>query len=143
MMTPSRLRALALLLAAATPMCAQAVDGPESSTAPVPPGLFFGTLPLAGCAEADVLLHLGNDQRYALQAHCRTTLEDLPIERGQWSVEWNGTCVRLLSDRLAGPRELAVPLDNLLVLADGSCIEPIDDPRGRSLHRAMPAMEAD
>jgi len=138
----TRFRAFALALAVATPMGAQAFDGTDPSAASMP-GVFFGTLPLPGCAEADALLHLGADHRYALQAHCRTTLEDLPVERGQWSTEWNGTCVRLLSDRLAGPREFAVPLDNLLVLADGSCIEPIDDPRGRSLHRAMPAAEAD
>ena len=135
MTTSPRRLAFALALAATVPVAAPASDAPDPPAASIP-GLFFGTLPLADCAGADVLLELGGDHRYALQAHCRATLLDLPVERGQWSLEWNGTCVRLLPDRLAGARELALPLEDLLVLTDGSCIEPVDDPRGRSLHRA-------
>ena len=100
-------------------------------------GTFFGTLPLRTCAQADALLRLDGDGHYTLQAHCRATLADLPLEQGGWSVEWNGTCVRLAPDGLAPAREFAIALDDLLVLADGSCVEPIDDPRGRSLHRAL------
>ena len=140
-MTPSPRRlAFPHALAATVPVAAPASDAPDPPADSVP-GLFFGTLPLAGCAGADVLLELGGDHRYALQAHCRATLVDLPVERGQWSLEWNGTCVRLVPEgALPGagprPREFALALDDLMVLTEGSCIEPVDDPRGRSLHRA-------
>ncbi|UWX03571.1 hypothetical protein H1235_11320 [Pseudoxanthomonas sp. NC8] len=102
-------------------------------------GTFFGSMPVAGCEQADALLQLGAERRYTLQAHCRMTLENLPPEQGDWSVEWNGTCLRLVPDGLRGAREFALPADDTLVLADGSCIEPVEDPRGRSLHRMQPA----
>ncbi|UNK57684.1 hypothetical protein MNQ95_00725 [Pseudoxanthomonas daejeonensis] len=130
-------RNLLALLAIVVPAGALASDAADREL-PAMSGTFFGSVPLAGCAHADALLRLGPDRRYAMQAHCRTTLEDLPLEQGDWSVEWNGTCVRLVPDGLAGAREFAVALDDLLVLAEGSCIEPVEDPRGRSLHRAQP-----
>lgn len=136
---------LALLLAAAAATaCASTGNlGTAAANAPDPQaaaiaGTFFGSLPVASCTDAEVLLQLGVDQRYALQAHCRLTLQDLPLEQGAWSLEWDGTCVRLVADGGASARELALPLADLLVLANGSCIEPIEDPRGRSLHRAQP-----
>lgn len=160
MRTPARLRprrvrrsragrraiaVLALLagLAGALPCAAlePVAPGPAHYRAADLHGLWFGTLPHPACPSADVLLRLDGGGRYALQAHCRATLEALPPDRGHWSVEWDGTCLRLLPD--AGgidartpPRELALPLDDLMVLADGSCLEPVEDPRGRSLHRA-------
>jgi hypothetical protein len=136
---------LALLLAAAiaTACTSTGNAGPAAPDAPDPQaaaiaGTFFGSLPVTSCAEADVLLRLGADQRYTLQAHCRPTLQDLPPEQGAWSLEWNGTCARLAPGDGARAREFALPMEDLLVLASGSCIEPIDDPRGRSLHRAQP-----
>ena len=140
MTIPSSIRVaslLVLLLATAAPARASAAEA-ASRGLPAMAGTFFGSVPLAGCAQADALLRLGDDHRYSMQAHCRATLEDLAPEQGQWSLEWNGTCVRLLPDGLAGAREFAVALDDLLVLAEGSCIEPVADPRGRSLHRAQP-----
>ncbi|WP_372012923.1 hypothetical protein [Pseudoxanthomonas sp. 10H] len=137
---PARLRLAfvpALGLAMLAPPGVRASEPAAPVAAAVEPGTFFGSLPLHGCAGADALLRLDADGRYLLQSHCRATLQDLPPEHGAWSVEWNGTCVRLVADGLAGAREFAVALDDLLVLTAGSCIEPVDDPRGRSLHRAL------
>ncbi|MBO9717627.1 MAG: copper resistance protein NlpE N-terminal domain-containing protein [Pseudoxanthomonas sp.] len=119
-------------------MCVAAA-GQDAQPTPVRPGTFFGSLPLASCDQADVLLRLGGDGRYTLQAHCRASMKDLPPEQGDWSAEWNGTCVRLVPDGFATPRQFAVPLEDALVLAEGSCIDPVEDPRGRTLHRAPPA----
>ncbi|GEM_PF-660895 len=107
-------------------------------------GTYFGSLALAGCGRADALLQLGADHAYTLQAHCVDTLQDLPLQRGTWSIEWNGTCLRLAPATVfsAGGHEFALASDDLLVLASGSCIEPVDDPRGRSLHRARSAEHA-
>ena len=112
--------------------------GPDTTT---PAGTWFGSLPVAGCGAADILLRLQADGAYRLQGHCRASLQPLPDERGRWSIEWNGTCARLLPDGAlfgagGAPREFALAQDDLIVLAEGSCIEPVDDPRGRSLHRA-------
>lgn len=109
--------------------------------AAMPADTWFGSLPLPGCGAADILLRLQADGAYRLQGHCRASLQALPDERGRWSIEWNGTCARLLPDGAllgtgAAPREFALAQDDLMVLAEGSCIEPVDDPRGRSLHRA-------
>ena len=135
---------LAWLVAAALfPFAIQAGEpAPAAGRAQdVGPGTYFGTLPLQACAQADALLRLAGDGRYSLQAHCRATLQDRPPEQGDWSVEWNGTCLRLVPGGLAGAREFAIARDDLLVLAEGSCIEPVADPRGRSLHRAHPGLE--
>ena len=132
----------AFALAMLVPAWARASEPGAPAATAVEPGTFFGSLPLDGCTGADALLRLQADGRYLLQAHCRATLQDLPPEQGAWSVEWNGTCVRLVADGLAGAREFAVALDDVLVLAAGSCIEPVDDPRGRSLRRALAATEA-
>ena len=53
----------------------------------------------------------------------------------------NGTCVQLTpdDDRLSYP--FAIHDDALLVLTSGSCIEPVEDPRGRTLRRAESAGE--
>lgn len=135
--------AVVALAASLHALAAGVAGGAQPGDAPPAPavaaGTFFGTLPLASCAQADALLRLDESGRYALQAHCRATLEDLPLEHGTWTVEWNGTCVRLAPAGVAEPaREFAVPLDSMLVLAAGSCIEPVEDPRGRTLHRAQP-----
>jgi hypothetical protein len=140
MMFRSRLRTALLALAGTVPVCAAAADE-GAQPVPVRPGAFFGSLPLASCAtdaQADVLLRLGEDGRYTLQAHCRALMQDLPPEQGDWSAEWNGTCLRLAPDGFAVPRQFAAPLEDALVLADGSCIDPVEDPRGRILHRALP-----
>jgi hypothetical protein len=137
MMSRSRWPTALLALVGAVPLYVAAADE-GAQPAPVQPGTFFGSLPLAPCAQADVLLRLSGDGRYTLQAHCRASMEDLPLEQGDWSAEWNGTCVRLLPDGFAAPRQFAAPLEGVLVLADGSCIDPVEDPRGRALHRALP-----
>ena len=119
-------------LACALPLAASAAN-------PTPPtfaGTFFGSLPAASCTSQDVLLELGADGRYARQAHCQDDLQAAPKSAGRWSVTWNGTCVQLTSDDGQQPQEFAIHDDDLLVLTAGSCIEPIEDPRGRTLRRA-------
>lgn len=107
-------------------------------------GGYFGSLPLDGCTRADALLQLHDDGTYALQAHCVATMQALSVEHGIWSITWNGTCVQLAQpDRLTlSGHAFALASDALLVLADGSCIEPVADPRGRSLHRVLPGAQA-
>lgn len=102
---------------------------------------FFGTLPDAACASLDVQLTLQADGRYSLLSHCQDDLA-ARTEHGRWSVTWNGTCIALAAAAGASPgsREFAIHDDDLLVLATGSCIEPIEDPRGRSLRRASGAL---
>lgn len=99
-------------------------------------GRYFGTLPDGACNALDVLLGLEADGRYVLQSHCQDDLASRTTG-GTWAVTWNGTCVELASAGGAGPRRaFAVHDEGLLVLADGSCIEPVEDPRGRTLRRA-------
>ena len=100
-------------------------------------GRYFGTLPSATCSSLDVLLTLDVDGRYVLQSYCQDDLTS-STTRHTWTVTWNGTCVDLAPG--AGPagqrREFAIHDDHLLVLTTGSCIEPVEDPRGRTLRRA-------
>jgi len=118
-------------LACALSLAASAANPTPSTFA----GTFFGSLPAASCASQDVLLYLGADGHYALQAHCQDDLQAAPTRAGRWSVTWNGTCVLLTPDD-GQPQEFAIHDDDLLVLTTGSCIEPIEDPRGRTLRRA-------
>jgi uncharacterized lipoprotein NlpE involved in copper resistance len=100
-------------------------------------GRYFGTLPSATCSSLDVLLTLDADGRYVLQSYCQDDLT-ASTTRSSWTVTWNGTCVDLASgaDPAERRREFAIHDDNLLVLTAGSCIEPVEDPRGRTLRRA-------
>ncbi|MDR7067395.1 hypothetical protein J2X02_000212 [Pseudoxanthomonas japonensis] len=101
-------------------------------------GQFFGTVADRACASQNALLSLHADGQYVLQTHCQDDLQATPARRGRWSVTWNGTCVQLTSDSLpAQPLEFAIHDGDLLVLTTGSCIEPIEDPRGRTLRRAL------
>ncbi len=102
-------------------------------------GPFFGSLPSATCVMQDVWLDLRADGRYSLQAHCQDDLQAAPARTGRWSVTWNGTCVQLAPDDDRPAQEFAIHDDDLLVLTAGSCIEPIEDPRGRTLRRAATA----
>ena len=99
-------------------------------------GPFLGSLPSTGCAMQDVLLDLRADGRYTLQAHCQDDLRAAPVSAGRWSVTWNGTCVQLVPDHGQPAQEFAIHQEDLLVLTSGSCIEPVEDPRGRTLRRA-------
>lgn len=99
-------------------------------------GAFFGSLPSVACASQDVMLDLRADGRYGLQAHCQDDLQAAPMRTGRWSVTWNGTCVQLVPDDGQPMQEFAIHDDDLLVLTAGSCIEPVEDPRGRTLRRA-------
>ncbi|MFT3668823.1 MAG: copper resistance protein NlpE N-terminal domain-containing protein [Pseudoxanthomonas sp.] len=99
-------------------------------------GPFFGSLPSTSCVMQDVWLDLRADGRYALQAHCQDDLQAAPTRAGRWSVTWNGTCVQLTPDDDRPAQEFAIHDDDLLVLTAGSCIEPVEDPRGRTLRRA-------
>ncbi|PPJ43781.1 MULTISPECIES: copper resistance protein NlpE N-terminal domain-containing protein [unclassified Pseudoxanthomonas] len=115
-----------------------------SAANPTPPtfaGTFFGSLPAEACASQDVLLDLGADGRYVLEAHCQDDLQAAPKRAGRWSVTWNGTCVQLAPEDGQPAQEFAIHDDDLLVLTAGSCIEPIEDPRGRTLRRAEAAGE--
>ena len=127
------MKRVSVLVACALPIVASAAH-PTPATLH---GRFFGTLPAAACVSQDVLLALHADGHYVLQAHCQDDLQATPIRRGDWSVTWNGTCVRLTSehgdDRAL---EFAIHDDDLLVLTAGSCVEPVEDPRGRTLRRA-------
>lgn len=98
-------------------------------------GRFFGSLPAASCVSQDVLLDLRGDGRYTLRTHCQDDLQTLVLD-GRWAVTWNGTCVQLTPDRDVPAQEFAIHDDDLLVLTAGSCIEPVEDPRGRTLRRA-------
>ncbi|WP_394696812.1 copper resistance protein NlpE N-terminal domain-containing protein [Pseudoxanthomonas japonensis] len=101
-------------------------------------GQFFGTMTDRACASQDALLSLQADGHYTLQMHCQDDLQATPASRGRWSVTWNGTCVQLKPDDVpAQPLEFAIHDDDLLVLTTGSCIEPVEDPRGRTLRRAL------
>ncbi len=101
-------------------------------------GQFFGTVSDQACASQDALLSLRADGHYALQTHCQDDLQATPVRRGRWSVTWNGTCIQLTPDDApAKPLEFAIHDDDLLVLTTGSCIEPVADPRGRTLRRAL------
>jgi hypothetical protein len=84
----------------------------------------------------NVWLDLRADGRYALQAHCQDDLQAAPTGAGRWSITWNGTCVQLTPDDDRPAQEFAIHDDDLLVLTAGSCIEPVEDPRGRTLRRA-------
>ena len=100
-------------------------------------GQFFGTVTDRACVSQDALLSLRADGRYALQTHCQDDLQAASVRRGRWSVTWNGTCVQLTSDDVpAQSLEFAIHDDDLLVLTTGSCVEPVEDPRGRMLRRA-------
>ncbi len=123
---------LPVLLACALPMAVSAANPTPATFA----GHFFGSLPVAPCASQDVLLDLRADGRYSLQAHCQDDLQAVPMRQGRWSVTWNGTCVQLAPEEGGPPQELAIHDDDLLVLTAGSCIEPVEDPRGRTLRRA-------
>lgn len=127
-----RMKRCAVALTCLLPLAASAAN-PTPATFY---GRFFGSLPQAACASQDVLLDLGADGRYALQAHCQDDLQASPVVRGTWSVTWNGTCIQLLPDNRSPIREFAIHDDNLLVLTAGTCIEPVEDPRGRTLRRA-------
>lgn len=124
-------------LACLLPLAASAANPTPSTFA----GTFFGSLPAASCTSQDVLLDLGADGRYALEAHCQDDLQALPRRVGGWSVTWNGTCVQLTPDDDRFPQAFAIHDDDLLVLTSGSCIEPVEDPRGRTLRRAESAGE--
>ena len=99
-------------------------------------GPFFGSLPSTSCVMQDVWLDLRADGRYRLHAHCQDDLQAAPVRTGRWSVTWNGTCVQLAPDDDRPAQEFAIHDDDLLVLTAGSCIEPVEDPRGRTLRRA-------
>lgn len=128
------MKRLFALLACSAPLAVAAADAvPANFT-----GRFFGTLADGACASQDALLTLHADGRYALQTHCQEDLQAAPVRRGRWSMAWNGTCVQLAPDRPpAQSLEFAIHDDNLLVLTTGSCIEPVEDPRGRTLRRAL------
>ncbi|TQM12777.1 NlpE-like protein [Pseudoxanthomonas sp. 3HH-4] len=126
-------KGLPAALACVLPMVASAAN-PTPATFT---GWFFGTVPDAACISHDALLDLQADGRYTLQGHCQDDLQAAPLRTGQWSVMWNGTCVQLMPDgHAARPLEFAIHDDDLLVLTIGSCIEPVEDPRGRTLRRA-------
>ncbi len=101
-------------------------------------GPFFGSLPSTSCVMQDVWLDLRADGRYRLQTHCQDDLQ-ASTHDGRWSVTWNGTCVQLTPDDDRPPQEFAMHDTDLLVLTAGSCIEPVEDPRGRTLRRAATA----
>lgn len=123
--------------------CALSLAASAASPAPSTfAGTFFGSLPAETCASQDVLLDLGADGRYALEAHCQDDLQAAPMRAGRWSVTWNGTCVQLAPEDGGPAQEFAIHDDDLLVLTAGSCIEPVEDPRGRTLRRAEAAGES-
>ncbi|WP_447939981.1 copper resistance protein NlpE N-terminal domain-containing protein [Pseudoxanthomonas mexicana] len=124
-------------LACALSLAASAANPAPSTFA----GTFFGSLPAKACASQDVLLDLGADGRYTLEAHCQDDLQAAPRRAGRWSVTWNGTCVQLAPEDGQPAKEFAIHDDDLLVLTAGSCIEPVEDPRGRTLRRAQAAGE--
>lgn len=100
-------------------------------------GQFFGTMTERACESQDALPSLRTDGHYTLQMHCQDDLQATPVRRGRWSVTWNGTCVQLSPQDDARILELAIHDDDLLVLTAGSCIEPVEDPRGRTLRRVV------
>ncbi|CAN7244559.1 copper resistance protein NlpE N-terminal domain-containing protein [Pseudoxanthomonas sp. LjRoot143] len=107
-------------------------DGDRKAVA----GRYFGTLPSGACSSLDVLLTLDVDGRYVLQSYCQDDLAS-STTHGTWAVTWNGTCVDLAPADDAQPRrEFALHDDDLLVLTAGSCVESVEDPRGRMLRRA-------
>lgn len=100
-------------------------------------GRFYGSVSDATCASRDMLLTLQADGSYAVQSHCQDDLQASPMQEGTWSQTWNGTCVQLVpAARTSATLEFAIHDDDLLVLTTGSCIEPVEDPRGRTLRRA-------
>jgi hypothetical protein len=103
-------------------------------------GRYFGTLPSdtpGTCSSLDALLTLNVDGSYVLQFYCQDELVSWTVRR-TWTVTWNGTCVDLDPQDHAQPRrEFAIHDEGLLVLTTGSCMEPVEDPRGRTLHRAV------
>jgi len=99
-------------------------------------GRYFGTLPDAGCASLDVLLTLEANGHYTLQSYCQDDLASQTTQR-TWAATWHGTCLELAPAGPAQPhRAFAIHDEGLLVLATGGCLEPVDDPRGRTLRRA-------
>lgn len=126
---------LTALLAPGTP-AAGMTDATTSGK--VVAGQYFGTLPSDACASLDVLLTLGADGRYVLQSYCQDDLT-ASTTRNSWTMTWNGTCVDLApgTGHAGRPHEFAIHDDDLLVLTAGSCIEPVEDPRGRTLRRAL------
>lgn len=97
---------------------------------------YFGTLPSGTCSSLDVLLTLDVDGRYTLQSYCQDDLAS-STTNSTWAVTWNGTCVDLApADETQPRREFALHDDDLLVLTAESCVEPVEDPRGRMLRRA-------
>jgi hypothetical protein len=125
---------LSALSVCSMPLAAAAANPTPATFA----GQFFGTVTDRVCASQDALLSLSADGHYALQLHCQDDLQATPVRHGRWSVTWNGTCVQLTPDDVpAQPLEFAIHDDDLLVLTIGSCIEPVEDPRGRTLRRAL------
>ena len=126
----------------ALPACSMSLAVAAANPTPATfAGQFFGTVADRACASRDALLSLQADGHYALQMHCQDDLQATPASRGRWSVTWNGTCVQLTSDEGRPAQEFAIHDDDLLVLTTGSCIEPVEDPRGRTLRRADAAGE--
>lgn len=123
---------LVLLSGIAVSLAASAANPTPATFA----GPFYGTLPSATCVMQDVWLDLRADGGYTLRAHCQDDLQAAPTHAGRWSVTWNGTCVQLTPDDGGTAQEFAIHDDDLLVLTSGSCIEPVEDPRGRTLRRA-------
>lgn len=123
---------LLLLPGVVAPLAASAANPTPATFA----GPFFGSLPSTSCVMQDVWLDLRANGRYTLQAHCQDDLQAAPTHAGRWSVTWNGTCVQLKPDDGGTAQEFAIHADDLLVLTSGSCIEPVEDPRGRTLRRA-------
>ncbi len=127
-----------LLLAAALVAPGTAVAGKvdEDVARKAVAGRYFGTLPSDTCSSLDVLLTLAADGRYVLQSYCQDDLAS-STTHSTWAVTWNGTCVDLAPADDAQPRhEFAIHDEDLLVLTAGSCVEPVEDPRGRMLRRA-------
>lgn len=123
----------------ALPACSMSLAVAAANPTPATfAGQFFGSVADHACASQDALLSLQADGHYALQMHCQDDLQATPASRGRWSVTWNGTCVLLTPDGpSARPLEFAIHDDDLLVQTTGSCIEPVEDPRGRTLRRAV------
>ena len=130
----------ALLLAVALVVHGTSVAGMPGTTTSgnAIAGQYFGTLPSDTCSSLDVLLTLGAEGRYILQSYCQDDLTS-STTRSVWTVTWNGTCVDLAAgtDPAGRQREFAIHDDDLLVLTTGSCIEPVEDPRGRTLRRVV------
>ena len=130
----------ALLLAAAlvAPDTSAAGMTDATTSGKAVAGQYFGTLPSDTCSSLDVLLTLDADGRYVLQSYCQDDLTS-STTRNAWTATWNGTCVDLApgAEPAGQRREFAIHDDDLLVLTAGSCIEPVEDPRGRTLRRVV------